>query len=86
MKECAPFLMFQIEEKQILVCKSGLSLHNGSQIFQVYTFTFIALPLPTHCKYASICWPTSMTQSNVHPTGDQEVTGSIPAGSSNILS
>ena len=28
----------------------------------------------------------SMTQSDVHPTDDQEVTGSIPAGSSNILS
>ena len=33
-----------------------------------------------------VLWPVSVAQSEAHPTGDQEVAGSIPAGYGNIYS
>ena len=46
------------------------------------------------CQNSGMClpsvfrqiWPASVAQMDVHPTGDQEVTGLIPTGSGNILS
>ena len=41
----------------------------------------VVLPLSLPLDF----WPASLAQSDARPTGDQDVAGSIPTGSGNIL-
>ena len=48
-------------------------------------YLLFAYEKPAFCLFESFR-PASVPQSNARPTGDQEVAGSIPAGSGNSLS
>ena len=63
-----------------------LCMFEGTISLDVALLGLQHLPYIQQKLFITLLQPASEAQWDIHPTGDQEVVGSIPAGSGNILS